>query len=408
MKRSIITTLALLALTLAVTADEPSDQEARNLVADLSDCLWTPSAENMKRQSGIEAKLAALGEQALPVLERELHLGIKFPELNEMFRGERSRPHRWVVVTALALIPGEKSTGLLYRSLFDPQDNCAMQITTLTALKGRDLSEEMLVGLLGHRETPVVLAGIQKAAAKAGAPRIRATLEPLTREDALEVQFKNEYGAGTSSKESRWDVRYAAGLALGRDMTNDMRTRAGEILQSLKAAAEHFSEPDDRKSMGYVTPREGDVCRALNGLADLGPTIADLVEQEAPLAGSDHGALLDMARARLGNAASLRRVMGTMNDAPNPSLRICAAMTVRNLRNPVAKPALWKALQDTYRRESHECCAPGGSREVYPVRLIAADALIDLGEDPRQVRAALKQGVETSDEMKETAAPTGK
>jgi GNAT superfamily N-acetyltransferase len=230
-------------------------------------------------------KTLLLGEQALPVLERELHLGIKFPELNKMLQAEQS--HRRAVVTVLARIPGEKSTGLLYRSLFNPPDNVAIRLTTLAALKDRHLSDEMLVGLLNHRETLVVLAAIGKAAQTTATPEIRAALEPLTRENVLEGQF--------------------------------------------------------------------------------------------------------------------------MSESPDPSLRLCAAMTLRVLKNPAAKAALWKALKDPYRRESNECCVvPGGSREVYPVRVVAADALIDLGEDPAQVRATLKQGVETSDIMKKTVAPTGK
>ena len=407
MPQVIAATLALLTLAIAAGADEPSDQEVKKLVADLADCLRMPSDENMKRRPEIEAKLVALGEQALPVLERELHLGIKFPELNKMLGAEQSC--REAVVTVLARIPGENSTGLLYRSLFNPPDNCAMRFTTLAALKDRDLSEEMLVGLLNHRETLVVLAAIEKAAQNTATPEIRAALEPLTRESVLEVQFKNEYGASTSSKETRWDVRRAAGVALGRDMTYDMRARATEILQSLKAAAEHFSDPDDRQSMGYVTPREGDVCRALGGLAGLGPPIAGLVEKETPLAGPHHAAVLEMAKAHLGNAESLQRVTAIMNEAPDPSLRICAAVTVRKLKDPAAKAALWKALKDPYRREPNECCVvPGGSREVYPVRVVAADALIDLGEDPAQVRATLKQGVETPNTMKKTVAPSKK
>ena len=406
MKQLISTTFALLTLTLAVTPDGPSDQEVAKLVAELSGCLQTPSEENIKRQPEVEAKLAALGEQALPVLERELHLGIKFPELNEMQGAGRSR--RWAAVTALVRIPGEKSTGLLYRSLFDPPDNFAMRLATLAALQDRDLSEEMLVGLLGHRETPVVLAAIEKAAQNAATPKIRAALEPLTRENVLEVQFENEYGASISSKESRWDVRRAAGVALGRDMTHDMRARANEILQSLKVAAEHFSDPDDRQSMGYMTPREGDVCRALDGLAGLGPSIADLIAKETPLEGPRHAAMLDMAKARLGYAESLQRVTAIMNEATDPSLRICAAVTLRQLQDPATKAALWKALKDPYRKESHECLDPGGSGKVYPVRVVAAAALIDLGEDPAQVRAALKHGAETSDVKEQTAEPTGK
>jgi hypothetical protein len=86
-----------------------------------------------------------------------LHLGITFPELNEMLKAGQS--HRSSVVTVLARIPSEKSTGLLYRSLFDPPDNFAMRSTTLATLKNRKLNEEMVVGMLAHRETPVVAVG---------------------------------------------------------------------------------------------------------------------------------------------------------------------------------------------------------------------------------------------------------
>lgn len=388
--------------TVAAELPHP-DQDVAKLLAEFSDCLWKSSAENMQRRPELEEKLVALGEAALPVLERELHLGIKFPELNRMLQAEQS--HRWAAVTVLARIPGDKSTSLLYRSLFDPQDNFAMQLTTLTAFKGRALGGEMLVGMLGHRETPVVLAALEMAAAEADFPNVRAALEALTHEAALEVQFKNEYEASTSSKESRWDVRYAAGLALGRDMTDDMRARAGEILQSLKAAAEHISEPDDRKTMGDATQREGEICQGLDGLAKLGQSIAGVVEKETAASGPDHAFLLDMAKARLGNAESLQRVAGLMNEAANPSIRFCAAVTLRKLKNPAAKAAFWKALKAPYHRESHACLAPIGSREVYPVRGVAAGALIDLGEDPAQVRAALKNGVEQSSDLPATKKP---
>jgi hypothetical protein len=69
----------------------------------------------------LEDRIVALGNQALPVIEQELRLGIKFKELNTLLQTNGSR--RAAAIAALVRIPGEKSTDLLVRSLADPPDS---------------------------------------------------------------------------------------------------------------------------------------------------------------------------------------------------------------------------------------------------------------------------------------------
>jgi hypothetical protein len=70
-------------------------------------------------------------------------------------------------------------------------------------------------------------------------------------------------------------------------------------------------------------------------------------------------------------------------------LRCVAALTLRLSGNRTAIPALWKALQDPYQREDGSDVGPPG-RRVYPVRVLAADALITLGEDAKEVRKSAR------------------
>ena len=62
------------------------------------------------------------------------------------------------------------------------------------------------------------------------------------------------------------------------------------------------------------------------------------------------------------------------------TVRFCAAMTLRRIGDRSAIPALRKALRDPYRRAGRTDVGP--PRQIYPVRVVAADALIDLGADP--------------------------
>jgi hypothetical protein len=74
----------------------------------------------------LEKRIAALGAAALPALEQELRLGIRFRALDEHLKAHGSR--RSAVASALARIPGDASTDLLVRALSDPPDNYGMTL----------------------------------------------------------------------------------------------------------------------------------------------------------------------------------------------------------------------------------------------------------------------------------------
>ena len=210
-------------------------------------------------------------------------------------------------------------------------------------------------------------------------------MERLTNEDELIAQFKNEYGRSISSAESRWEVRLAAGNALERDMTVQILSRATEILDLLVAEAKQPTEPLRPGTLDYASRWEGKVTRFIDDLVKLGDPIIPIVRQTATAADGKLKALTEMLLARLGDPDSFERVTQLMTDDDDPSIRFCAAHTLRRIKNPSARPALWKALKDPFHRPMGGDMAHRG--DIYPIQLIASDALVELGEDFDKVKA---------------------
>ena len=92
--------LGALVCSLAVAQDE-----AAALVSQL------PTNKSTRPDVELEKKIADLGALALPALERELRLGIRFRTLDQLFKFAGSR--RWAVVRVLSRISGEDTTGEL-------------------------------------------------------------------------------------------------------------------------------------------------------------------------------------------------------------------------------------------------------------------------------------------------------
>ena len=332
--------------------------------------------------------IAKQGSRVLPALEEELRLGIKFKDLNELLKTNASR--RAAVVKVLVLIPGEQSTDLLVRSLADPPDNYGMRYVTLLALADRTLSTNQILALLRNHHPEVVSAGIAHARALPTSPQIKAILETLFDQTRAREQFKNEYGAATASAEGVWEIHLEAGQALKKDMLPEIRAKVLEILAILRKESLHPTRPDEPVRMGTLSEAENTIWRQLNCLAAFGGPVKDLVEQAAASAEGDYARVLDMALVRLGDRARVPGVTLTLTESPSPTLRCCAALTLRPSGDRSAIPALQKALRDPYQRKDGSDVGPPG-RLVYPVRILAADALIELGEDAKEVRRALRQ-----------------
>ena len=202
------------------------------------------------------------------------------------------------------------------------------------------------------------------------------------------AQFKNEYGASTAGPDALWNVRFAAGKALGIDLTAEMEERAARILAELAAEAAHPTKPEVPRWTSYGSESENIILHDFKNLEALAPPAKTLVEHAAVGAEGDYGKILDMARAQLGDRSRLDAVADSLVTSENHTVRFCAAMTLRRIGDRSTIPALRKALRDPYRRADGSDVGP--PRQIYPVRVVAADALIDLGADPKEIREAMR------------------
>jgi len=366
----------------AFAADAPQ-QDPDELVARLP-----TNRAAVESNPELEQAIATLGDPALPALEKELQPGIPFKLLNVLLRNGQSR--RYAVVRVLARMNSDGSTELLVKSLADSPDNLAMEIMAIDALAARTLSSDQIVAMLENRKPTIVLAGIAHAAKRMETAPIHAAVEKIFDSEQAAAQFHNEYGAVTASADALWDVRLAAGRALQANMGPEMQLRAAKLIEQLKAEALHPANPDAAAPMSYCSQSEGTICGCLAKLATLGQPIREVVAREAKDAEGDSAKVLDMALAQLGDRASLARVTDHLIESPNHSIRVCAAMTLRRIADRSAIPALQKALHDPYHRQDGSCMRIGDG-EVYPVRIVSADALVSLGEDPKTVREQLKK-----------------
>ena len=338
------------------------------------------------RNAELEKRIADLGALALPALEQELRLGIRFRALNELLKANGSR--RAAVISVLSRIPGKASTDLLVRALSDPPDNYGMTVEILQSLAQRTLSSAQAVAMLANDGPMVVLAAIHHGDARATVPEVKAAFERLIDKDAAQAQFRNEFGTSTADADALWDVRLAAGKALHKDMTPEIRARAANVLADLRQEALHPTDPDRAVFIRNASQAELTISAGLSKLHSFGEAAKDLVEEEAKTAEGNYAKVLDMALARLGDRKRLAKVADHLTAADNTTVRYCAALTLRMVRDKSTIPALRKALHDPYQRQDAPCVRIGDGM-MYPVRVIAADALIDLGEDPKEVRAQI-------------------
>ena len=382
---------ALLALLASPRGDagegpvrEPSAAGTADRRVDVTELVRRLPTDLVTIDTDLEERIARLGDRAIPALEEELRLSIPSKTLDRLFRAEGSR--RWAVLRVLARIPGGRSTDLLVRSLSAPLTNRVMREDMLRALEGRPLSDEQVVRMLENREHDVVLGGIIRAAARMATPSIKAAVERILDRQVAVAQFKNEYGYPTANADGLWKVRLAAGRALKQDMVPEMRARATQVLGELKAGTLSPAKSGRSARRKYVPPPEVTISQALSSLAALGQPVRDLVEREAQTDEGDYAKVLDMALARLGDRSRIPRVATHLTESPSWAIRFCAARTLRKVKDPSAIAALRKALRDPHHVPPHL-----GDEDIYPVRNVAADALIDLGEDPKSVREAMRR-----------------
>jgi HEAT repeat protein len=377
----------LLAISVLACSSAKAQVPEKQDIAELVRRLPANGLSGSRDQKLIE-KIAAFGDSALPALEKELRLGIRFQELNQLLIDGQSK--RGAVVEVLDRMSSERSTELLVASLNDSADTYGMRVVTLNAVSKRKLTADQIVRILKNHEPDVVLVGISHAKDNPDAKQVMREVERIFDKENARTQFHNEFGAVSASDDALWAVRLAAGKALNADMVAEMRTRAGGLLAELKSESTNPTDPDKAVWLMNCSKAENTICSSLQKLAQLGEPIKSQVEEEIKRASGDYAKVLNMAMVYLGDRSRVAQVADDLLTSKSHTIRFCAASTLRAARDRSALAVLRKALQDPYQRESGSDISPM-DKKIYPIRIIVADALIDLGEDPVEVRKAMRK-----------------
>ena len=81
----------------------------------------------------------------------------------------------------------------------------------------------------------------------------------------------------------------------------------------------------------------------------------------------------------------MTQAAGLMLKSKQPAVRVCAAFELRRLKDKKLVGPFKQALTDSFKREDGGCVRIGDGM-IYPVRLIASDALVELGVPFDEVR----------------------
>jgi len=378
-----IAVIGVIASFAAAGAAHAGDEDSAALVARLP----LDRDEGARAADGVdvETKLAALGPSAVHDLVRELHLELRGREEQTFTDSGKSR--RLAVIRALGRIDCEPATRALIEVVRAYGDFTNLCEAAVRALRPRKLNDSEIERLLTSASPVGVLFALQKAGAIDEASPLRAASMQVFQIESARRQFRNSYGYPIAGDDLLWQVRLAAGRAMGIDMVPDMRRRAYAVVGDLDAVSRGDLDGRGPPLMVYGMPApEADVFAAIGRLAELGEPVRDVVENAWKTAHGDFATILDFVLLALGDKNRVPSVAATVTDSPRPSLRICAAFALRQARDPRARAAWWKALGDPFHRPGGGCIPVPGDGEACPVRSIAADALIELGEDAKVVR----------------------
>lgn len=380
--RIVASTLAVVLVVATAVIACAEDDDPTALVGRLPYDQDVPS--RAARAEDIITALAALGDAAVPALEREMHLELRGRDGQAFTDSGESK--RQAAIRALGAIDTDRSTSVLVDTVRAFPDFNGLTDAVIHALGARRLSDAHLERLIRSACPSAVVFALRKAGTIGTGSALRASAQTVFQPDLARQQFRNVFGAQIGGEEAIWQVRLAAGRALGVDVVPDMRRRAYSLVGDLDAASRgDLAGPS--AELSSLSQVELDIASAIDRLVELGDPVRDIVGNARKTAAGEFAVVLDCALLTCGERDRLDAVAATLVDSPHASLRVCAARALRGAKDRRTVPAWWKALADPFHRESAGCVRrPGDDGQFYPVRAIAADALIELGEDAKLVR----------------------
>ena len=186
-------------------------------------------------------------------------------------------------------------------------------------------------------------------------------------------------------------ISILACLALLQAPAQETTRSPSTLLAALKQECEHPEAPDQPRWMSYLSATEVNRWRILLELARRKQEALQAVVAVKVTANTEYAQMLSVAAGYLGNTnAAIVELPELLTNSPSPAVRVCAARVLRELRQKSAIPALQTALLDPYQRVDGEC-DEGRNSLCYPVRIVAADALVVLGVNRQEINARMLQ-----------------
>ena len=154
-------------------------------------------------------------------------------------------------------------------------------------------------------------------------------------------------------------------------------------LSKLKLECDRSHLSNESRWTSYLSATEVERGDCIANLKTAREAALPQVRKELETAKGEYKEMLTIALAALGDEAALNQTGELMLKAQKPAVRVCAARELRRLKNKGLIEPFKQALADPFKRSDTSCLKRG---MIYPVRLIASDALVDLGLSLDEVR----------------------
>jgi hypothetical protein len=157
----------------------------------------------------------------------------------------------------------------------------------------------------------------------------------------------------------------------------------GDLLKKLKGECDNPKISNESYWTSYASETEMKRTDCINQLKSTGQRAVPLIRQEITTAKGEYKQMLTIALAAFGDNTAIWQTGRLMLKAEKPAVRFCAARQLQKLDDKRLIGPFKQALSDPFKRMSGVCVNPG---MIYPVRVIASDALVGLGMTPDEVR----------------------
>lgn len=156
-------------------------------------------------------------------------------------------------------------------------------------------------------------------------------------------------------------------------------------LQKLKSECDNPKVSNESQWTSYSSQTESLRRQCIRDLKPLGAIGLASVRGELVAAKGEYRKMLTVALAALGDKAAIAPTVALMLHAQKPAVRFVAAAELSQLRDKALIKPFKQALGDPFKRRDGGCVQIGNGM-IYPVRLIASDALVHLGVPLDEVR----------------------